>query len=61
MFQWQPSDTPNYAKRICICGNVIILTYFIRGSITVHLTSCLTCLDSAALLMLNKQQIYFFD
>ena len=27
-----------------------------RGSITVRLTSCLFCLDSAALLMLNKKR-----
>ena len=32
----------------------------LRGSITVLLTSCLFCLDSAALLMLNEQQIYLF-
>ena len=30
----------------------------LRGSITVRLTSCLFCLDSAALLMLNWQKIY---
>ena len=30
------------------------------GSITVHLTSCLFCLDSAALLMMNEQQFYLF-
>ena len=30
----------------------------IRGSITVQLTSCLFCLDSAALLMLNEQQFF---
>ena len=29
------------------------LTYFERGSITVRLTSCLFCLDSATFLMLN--------
>ena len=29
------------------------LTFFKRGSITAQLTSCLFCLDSAALLMLN--------
>ena len=35
------------------------LTYFVRGSITVlRLPSCLTCLDSAALLMFNQEQIY---
>ena len=32
----------------------------IRGSINVRLTSCLFCLDSAALLKLNEQQIYLF-
>ena len=32
----------------------------IRGSITVCPTSCLTTLDSAALLMFNQQQIYLF-
>ena len=32
----------------------------LRGSITVRLTSCWFCLDSAALLMLNKQQFYLF-
>ena len=32
----------------------------LRGSITVRLTSCLFRLDSAALLMLNKQQFYLF-
>ena len=31
-----------------------------RGSITLQLTSCLLCLDSAALLMLNDLQFYFF-
>ena len=30
----------------------------LRGSITVRLTSCLFCLDSAALLLLNEQQFY---
>ena len=35
------------------------LTYF--GSITVQLTSCLTRLDSAALLILNWIQIYKFS
>ena len=30
------------------------LTYFGRGFITVWLTSCLFCLDSTALLLLNK-------
>ena len=34
--------------------------YFLRGSITVQLTSFLTGLDSAALLILNKIQIYKF-
>ena len=32
----------------------------LRGSITVCLTSCLFCLDSAALFMLNDQQFYLF-
>ena len=36
------------------------LSYFVRGSITVRLTSCLTGLDSAALLMFNQQKIYLF-
>ena len=36
------------------------LAYFVSGSITVWLTSCLSGLDSAALLMLNQQQIYLF-
>ena len=36
------------------------LTYFIRGSITGRLTSCLTGQDSAALLMLNQIEIYKF-
>ena len=31
------------------------------GSITVGLTSCLFCLNSAALLMLNEQQFYSFE
>ena len=31
-----------------------------RGSITVQLTSCLICLDLAALLMLNEPQFYLF-
>ena len=35
-----------------------ILYYFIKGSVTVHLTSCFICLDLAALLMFNQQQIY---
>ena len=34
---------------------------FVRGSITVLLTSCFICLVSAALLMLNEQQIYLFS
>ena len=33
-----------------------ILTYFVRDSITVQLKSCLFCLDSTALLLLNEQQ-----
>ena len=35
-------------------------TYFLRGSINVWLTSCSLYLDSAALLVLNLQQIYLF-
>ena len=35
-------------------------THFVRESISVWLTSCFTCLDSVALLILNQQQIYFF-
>ena len=31
-----------------------------RGSITVQLTSCLSCKDSAALLLLNEQKFYSF-
>ena len=31
----------------------ITLTYFVRGSITGRLTTCLTGLDSAPLLMMN--------
>ena len=30
----------------------------LRGSITVQLSSCLFCLDSVALLMLNLHQLY---
>ena len=30
------------------------------GNITVRLTSCLFCLDSAALVMLNEQHFYLF-
>ena len=37
------------------------LTYFVRGSITVWLTSYWTGLDSAAVLMFNQQQIYLFS
>ena len=36
------------------------LTYFVRGNITVLLTSCLTGLDSAILLNWNYKQIYLF-
>ena len=36
------------------------LTHFVRGSITVWLTSGLTGFDSAALFMFNQQQIYLF-
>ena len=43
-----------------IIFNQRTLTYFARGSITVQLTSCLTCLDSAVLLNLNYQQICLF-
>ena len=32
----------------------------LRGSITVRVTSCLFCLDSAALLMFDEQQFYLF-
>ena len=32
----------------------------LKGSITEWLTSCLFCLGSAALLMLNEQQFYLF-
>ena len=32
----------------------------LRESITVPLSSCLFCLDSAALLMLNEKQFYLF-
>ena len=37
--------------------NQTILTY--RGNITVHLTYCSTCLDSAALLMLSNNRFNF--
>ena len=37
------------------------LIYFVRGSITVLLTSCLTGLDSVSLLMFNQQKINLFD
>ena len=36
------------------------LTFFSTGSITAWLTSCLTGLDLAALLMFNQQQIFMF-
>ena len=39
-----------------VAWNQIILTYFVRGSNPVRLTS----LDSAALAMFNQQQIYLF-
>ena len=39
----------------------ITLSYFVRESITVCLTSCLTGLDSAALLMYNQKMIYLFS
>ena len=32
----------------------------LSGSITVHLNSCLFCLDSTALLMFSQQHLYFF-
>ena len=32
--------------------------YYVWGSITVGLTSCFICLDSAAFIMLNWQQLY---
>ena len=44
--------------RMMIWTRRIILIYFVRGSISVQLTSCFICLDSAPLLMLNYQQIY---
>ena len=37
-----------------------VRTLTIGGRITVQLTSCLFCLDSAALLMLTEQQFYLF-
>ena len=37
-----------------------MLTYFVKGSITVRLTSCFICLDSAALFMLNEHKNYLF-
>ena len=37
-----------------------MLTYFVQESIIELMTSCLGGWDSAALFMLNKQQIYFF-
>ena len=37
-----------------------ILAYYVRGSIAVRLTSCFTCLDSAALFMLNWKWINLF-
>ena len=36
------------------------LIYFVRGNITVQLTSCLTGLDSAVLLNWNYKQICLF-
>ena len=36
------------------------LNYFVRGSITIRLTSCLTSWDSAAFLVLNLVEIYKF-
>ena len=42
-------------SKFCTCLNAPL-----RGSITVWLTSCLFCLDPAALLMWNMKQIYLF-
>ena len=44
----------------CHLPYVYTENYNLRGSITLRLTSCLFCLDSAALRMLNEQQFYLF-
>ena len=54
-----PVDTILLAITI-ITFNQRTLTYFVRGNITVQLTSCLTGLDSAVLLNWNYKQICLF-
>ena len=47
-------------KLLLWCRRAFLLLYLAenthRGSFTVWLTSCFTCLDSAAMLMLNKNR-----
>ena len=54
-FEFTPASTTGSTTL-----TTITLIYFVKGSITVQLTSCLTGFDSAALLMFNQQQIYLF-
>ena len=55
---WSTSigDPTECFKMTRVGGEIINLS----GSITVWLTSCLFCLDSAALLVLNEQQFKLF-
>ena len=41
-------------------SHLCIDNYKAENTSTVHLTSCLFCLDSAAFLLLNEQQFYLF-
>ena len=50
----------NVTLKIWTNDRVNVVAYFVKWSITVQLTSCLTGLGSAVLLMLNKIQIYKF-
>ena len=62
-YDYTPHPRSNFKSIVPLKGQILrqrTLTYFTRGSITVWLTSCSTGLYSAALLILNQQQIYLF-
>ena len=53
-------DCSAYLPIIPLIFKRLTREHWLKGSVTVWLTFCFFCLDSAALLMLNEQQIYLF-
>ena len=58
MYQSTDRSEQIYLLHLCQCDP--FYKGLTMGSITAGLTTCLFCLESAALLMLNEQQFYLF-